>query len=72
MPPAPQFSFAENGAGRRQLKTSQTLLGGASYFFFGVDLAAWASFFFCAALWFSTCFCLDFFWTDFGDLSPII
>ena len=34
-------------------------------------LAAAACFFFCSALVALACFCEDFFWFDFGDLSPI-
>jgi hypothetical protein len=43
------------------------------YFFLAAaDLAAAADFFFWSALLTLTCFCEDFFWLDFGDLSPII
>ena len=35
-------------------------------------LAATACFFFWSALLAMACFCVDFFWFDFGDLSPII
>jgi hypothetical protein len=35
------------------------------------DLASAADFFFWSALLTLACFCEDFFWLDFGDLSPI-
>jgi hypothetical protein len=45
----------------------------AGYFFLSADcLSATAFFFFWSALLALTCFCEDFFWFDFGDLSPII
>lgn len=43
----------------------------ANYFFLGVCLAAVACFFFWSALLTADCFCVDFFWFDFGDLSPM-
>jgi hypothetical protein len=44
----------------------------ASYFFLpAACLAAIACCFFLAALLAFDCFCEDFFWLDFGDLSPI-
>jgi hypothetical protein len=43
------------------------------YFFLAAaDLAATAALFFWLALLALDCFCEDFFWLDFGDLSPII
>jgi hypothetical protein len=42
------------------------------YFFLAADLAATAALFFWLALLALDCFCEDFFWFDFGDLSPII
>src|ERR1035437_9596763 len=42
------------------------------YFFLdAADLSAAACFFFWSALLTLACFCEDFFWLDFGDLSPI-
>jgi hypothetical protein len=43
----------------------------SAYFFLAADLAATAALFFFDALLALTCFCVDFFWFDFGDLSPI-
>jgi hypothetical protein len=44
-----------------------------SYFFLAAaDLAAAACFFFWSALLALDCFCVDFFWLDFGDLSPMM
>jgi hypothetical protein len=40
--------------------------------FIAADLAAAAAFFFWLALSACACFWFDFFWFDFGDLSPII
>jgi hypothetical protein len=46
---------------------------GHIYFFLpAVCLAAMACFFFSSALLALACFCVDIFWFDFGDLSPII
>ncbi len=43
------------------------------YFFLpAADLAAIAALFFFVALLALDCFCVDFFWLDLGDLSPII
>ena len=48
-------------------------MGADGYFFLSAaSLAAPACFFFCSALLALACFCVDFFWFDFGDLSPII
>lgn len=45
----------------------------AGYFFLAAaDLAATAALFFWSALLVLACFCEDFFWLDFGDLSPMI
>ncbi len=45
----------------------------SGYFFLTtVCLAAAACFFLSSALLAMTCFCVDFFWFDFGDLSPMI
>ena len=46
---------------------------GRGYFFllFAADLAASACFFCWSALLALVCFCEDFFWFDFGDLSPM-
>jgi hypothetical protein len=45
----------------------------AAYFFLpAADWAATAALFFWFALLVLACFCEDFFWLDFGDLSPII
>jgi hypothetical protein len=44
----------------------------SGYFFLPAeDWAAAAALFFWLALLALTCFCVDFFWLDFGDLSPI-
>lgn len=44
----------------------------AAYFFFVLAcLVATACFFCCSALLALDCFCEDFFWFDFGDLSPM-
>lgn len=46
---------------------------GERYFFFPpACLAAAACFFLCSALVALACFCVDFFWFDFGDLSPMV
>jgi hypothetical protein len=53
-------------------KEELTVLLMAGYFFLpAVCLAAMACCFFWAALLAFECFCEDFFWLDFGDLSPI-
>ena len=45
----------------------------AGHYLFGAPcLAARACFFFWSALLTWACFCEDFFWLDFGDLSPMI
>ena len=41
-------------------------------YFFGLCFAAVAACFFWLAVLFLSCFCLFCFWTDLGDLSPII
>ena len=47
--------------------------GTMGYFFLpAADLAAAAALFFWSALLTLDCFCEDFFWLDFGDLSPMI
>lgn len=43
----------------------------ASYFFLGACLDAMACFFCAAATSDLDCFCEDFFWLAFGDLSPM-
>jgi hypothetical protein len=41
-------------------------------FLAAADLAAATNFFFCSALLALDCFWVDFFWLDFGDLSPMV
>jgi hypothetical protein len=45
---------------------------GGYLFLAAADLAAAADFFFCSALLALDCFWVDFFWLDFGDLSPMM
>ena len=45
---------------------------GGYFFLMSVCLANAACFFASAALLALACFCVDFFWFDFGDLSPMI
>ncbi|MFM2082976.1 MAG: hypothetical protein RL380_1667, partial [Verrucomicrobiota bacterium] len=42
------------------------------YFFLAADLAATAALFLFLALLTLAFFCVDFFWLDFGDLSPMV
>jgi hypothetical protein len=56
---------------RSEIRTLPAITKG--YFFFpAADLAAAAALFCALALLALDCFCEDFFWLDFGDLSPII
>jgi hypothetical protein len=50
----------------------ETAVAGRYFFFAAADLAATAALFCALALLALDCFCEDFFWLDFGDLSPII
>lgn len=47
-------------------------MAGGYFFLPAACFAATACFFFWSALLAMACFCDDFFWLDFGDLSPII
>jgi hypothetical protein len=50
----------------------ETAIANGYFFFAAADLAARAALFCALALLALDCFCEDFFWLDFGDLSPII
>jgi hypothetical protein len=50
----------------------ETVVANGYFFFAAADLAARAALFCALALLALDCFCEDFFWLDFGDLSPII
>ena len=65
------FGFGKNPSlPNSNRKKRQAAIG---YFFLeAACLAATASLFFCAAVSNLDCFWVDFFWFDFGDLSPII
>ena len=68
----PAFLLSKFSPMHAPIAVGAAAAGGYFFFFAAAVFAARACCFCLSALLWSACFCEDFFWLDFGDLSPMV